>query len=139
GGAAGMAAEKHGLHIRRIEPMQLRLVFDDKSHSILDIGADRTKLSHELKSYVAVASQNLYILRRRQLLQFVESQPRDRYELIRPFLSLERVNALEAVFKEVKEQAEREAYVAQEEFERGLGQLGALLGRAPTSDRLDQD
>jgi hypothetical protein len=73
------------------------------------------------------------------LLQFVESQPRDRYELIRPFLSLERVNALETVFKDAKEQTEREAYSARENFERRLGQLADVLGRTPASDRLEQD
>src|SRR5438093_2309222 len=139
GRAAGISSEKHGPHIRKIEPIQLRLVFDDKRRSIVDVGSDIATLPPELRAYLTEASHNLYILRRRQLLQFVESQPRDRYELIRPFLSLERVNALETVFKDAKEQAEREAYAAREDFEHRLGQLTDLLGRAPASDRLEQD
>src|SRR5439155_8370264 len=69
--------------------------FDDKDATSYSLETSSTFLPEQIRDYLSCARENVYLLRRRQLLEFVESQPRERYELLRPFLSIDGVEAWE--------------------------------------------
>ena len=71
----------------------------------------RSKLgnSQGLAGYLNAAKEDLFILRRRDILNFIDSQPRDRYGYLRPFLPLVGVQEVENAMKEAREKANRSA------------------------------
>src|SRR5882724_10204412 len=95
-GRAGLSYERHGPHIRAQDfPTKIALTFDDKDATSSSLETSSTLLPEQIRDYLNCASENVYLLRRRQLLEFVESQPRERYQLLRPFLSIDVVEAWE--------------------------------------------
>jgi len=102
GRAAGLSAERHGPHIRADKyPTKISVTFDDKS--VFDLQTDSISLPLEVQRYLEAARQNVYILRRHQLLEFVESKPRDRYDLLRPFLPLNEFEKVEETIRKAHE------------------------------------
>lgn len=131
GRASGLSSERHGPHIHgRDYPTDIALTFNDSSRTIFDLKTDRASLPPAIRSYVAAAGDGSYILRRRQLLAFVESLPRERYDLIRPFVRLEPVEAIEGALREVRDRMSRVASIAKEDTDRHYRELQRLTGIA---------
>lgn len=130
GRASGLSSERHGPHIRRPAGgrTSISITFADPGHSVVGLDAKAESLSPSINAYLDAAKQNLYILRRKQLLELIESQPRDRYDLLRPFLPLDRVEALEEGLRDAEERSERNAVVARQRVEGRLRDLGRAAG-----------
>lgn len=113
GRASGLSSDRHGPHIRSGPyPTKIVLTFDDPAATVLDLHTDRNTLPPSIKDYLAAAGENVYILRRRQILDFIESQPRERYGLLRPFIPLSGVEALEEALRQARDQAAGESQLA---------------------------
>lgn len=129
GRAAGLSSERHGPHIRSGPyPTRIALTFDDAAATVLDLQTDKHTLPPPIKDYLNAAGENVYILRRRQILDFIESQPRDRYGFLRPFIPLSSVEAIEEVLRQARDQADRESQSAMS----GANRLTQDLQRAVT-------
>ena len=89
GRAQGLSSDRHGPHIHLgNNPVRIGVTFADSLSTTFALDADRTHLPDGVRNYLVSAGENLYILRRRQILYFIDSLPRDRYALLRPFLPL---------------------------------------------------
>lgn len=106
-GRMGVSTERHGPNIRSSSPSKIYVRFTDGSEFIL--GIDVELLPMPLKDYLSAAQEPLYILRRRQILDFIESKPQERYELLRPFLPLTEAEEREAALRGAFQKAEDEA------------------------------
>jgi hypothetical protein len=87
------------------------------------LSSNANDLPSEIRQYVTSARENLYILRRLQVLQFIESQPRERYAKLRPFLPLTEVEAVENALRQARERADAEAQRARQDSERLINQI----------------
>lgn len=140
-GRLGLSTDRHGPHIRGQQyPMQIAITFDDPGSSILDLRTNAKTLSVPAQQYLEAARENLYILRRRQILDFIERQPRERYDVLRPFLPLSGVEAAEEALRQARDRAERAALVAKEELNRLVQELRReLVGRGLSPDPSEQE
>jgi len=110
---ATLSSSRHGPHIRSQDyPQHISIVLTNGSKTSIDLTTAQASLPLPVQQYLGDARANLFILRRRQLLDFVESQPRDRYALLRPFLQLESVEAWEASLRDLRTSLTRQAQAA---------------------------
>ena len=133
GRAQGVSSDRHGPHIHNgAATVSIAIRFDDPGTTTVALGSNTTGLPSGIRAYLTAASENLYILRRLQVLEFIESQPRERYAKLRPFLPLTEVEAVENALRQAKEKADAEAQMAKQESERVIYQICRELG-LPTS------
>ena len=119
GRAQGLSSDRHGPHIRNVgSPPRIAVTFDDPASSTFAQDSAPASLPLEIQKYVESARENLYILRRRQVLEFIDCQPRERYDLLRPFLPLSGIEAMENAIRAARERAESEAQRAGQEVGR---------------------
>jgi energy-coupling factor transporter ATP-binding protein EcfA2 len=91
-GKAGITFARHATHIRGGD-FAVEIEFSDGTTLRRTDGGVTGALP---AGYVAGAPEvGAYVLRRRQLLDFIEAQPSTRYDLIRAFIPLHRASAIE--------------------------------------------
>lgn len=136
GRAQALSSERHGPHIRNGEhPPLIAITFDDVDTTVFNLQSNAESQPTALQDYLQGAGENLYILRRRQVLDFIDSQPRERYDLLRPFLPLSGIEALEEALRQARERTDTEVRNAGQEASRLTQDLHRLLG----SDTLSQE
>ena len=75
GRAQGLSSDQHGPHIRDGQySTRIAITFDDTSSTVFDFRTSLPSLPPKLQEYIEAARENLYILRRLQILDFIESQ-----------------------------------------------------------------
>lgn len=99
GRAQELSSQKHGSHIHSSAPPFVSLTFSSPENVTIDSMRTPTNVSVSMGQYIAGAKENLYIMRRSQLSRFIDSQPRDRYTLLRPFMPLGKIDELEESFR----------------------------------------
>jgi len=88
-----------------------------------------TTLSPAAQSYAATAGiADQFILRRGRVLNFIEAVPRQRYEVLRPFLALSEVSDLEAALAAAVQQVEAKEVIAKKEEDSACSDLLRLPG-----------
>lgn len=133
GRAQGISSDRHGPHIHNgANTTSIAVRFNDSRTTTFVLGSRPNGLPSEIREYLTAASENLYILRRLQVLEFIESQPRERYAKLRPFLPLTEVEAVENALRQARERADAEAQKARQDSERIINQIRRELG-LPTS------
>lgn len=85
-------------------------------------------------SFLAGARNGNFILRRRQLLSFLEAEDRDRYQMLRPFLDLGAFDGIEAAAKEAARLAKAAAGSTKRDVERSTVRARVVLRVADDAD-----
>lgn len=105
-GQMGVSTERHGPNIRAGGPPKIYVRFSEDSEFTLETDAELLPL--DVKDYLTAAQEPLYILRRRQILDFIESKPQERYELLRPFLPLTEAEETETALRVASQKVDKE-------------------------------
>lgn len=135
GRGLGLSSERHSSHIRNGQfPMRLTLTFDDPASTVVDLQTNLTDLPVQIRQYLEAARENVYILRRRQVLEYVESQPRERYDLLRPFLPLSGVEAIEETLGKARDESEAEVRSSVQRVASIAQDIRRLLGGLTSRD-----
>lgn len=130
----GLSSDRHGPHIRNGDnPTRLRVVFTDAPGTVFAGDTLPDSLPAPINEYVQSAQENLYILRRRQVLDFVDSRPQERYALLRPFLPLSGIEDMESALRAAGDGAQAVAQDAKSTFDRLVTHLRRDLKLAPSS------
>lgn len=128
GRGLGLSSDRQGPHILDGQyPTQVAIVFDDKLSTTLELSTVTGKLPASALAYVEAGSQNLFILRRQQLLNFIESQPKERYDLLRPFLPLGHIEEVEKTLEAAAEMSGVEMQTSAQEVARIARDIRRLL------------
>jgi len=105
--AQGLSSDRHGPHIRDGgNRTRVQVVFNDAASTVFATDTSSDGLPLPIKDYVQAARENLYILRRRQVLDFIDSRPQERYDLLRPFLLLSGVEEIESALRAARDRTE---------------------------------
>jgi|HubBroStandDraft_6_1064221.scaffolds.fasta_scaffold02231_5 recombinational DNA repair ATPase RecF len=103
----GISSQRFGPHIKG-SAIDISLVFDDAKHTTFSINTDLNSCPDEVREYLQIAQTPVYILRRTQVLQLVESQPRERYEFLKPYLVLTEIEQVESTLRASRERYAQE-------------------------------
>jgi hypothetical protein len=123
GRAQGISSDRQGPHIRAgASGPSISLAFANPDFTY-SLDGQTSGIPQGLTGYLNAAKEDLFILRRRDILNFIDSQPRERYAYLRPFLPLVGVEEVENAMKEARDRSNRSA-----ENERArVAQLANLL------------
>lgn len=139
GRAQGLSSQRHGPHIKLAPPNpQIAVTFDGARPTTVDLDT-ADSLPDVIRSYLEAAREPVYILRRGQILAFIESSPRDRYQLLRPFLPLSGVEAVENSLGEARKRLENDWERSRREATRRREYLSSLLGLTGRGDDLAEE
>jgi|SRR5882672_1474249 len=134
----GISSQTYGPHIRsRLEACEIAISFGESAS--LDLKSAVSASAHTVQEYAQAARQPVYILRRGQILAFIESQPRDRYDLLRPYLSLQEIERVETAFGGALNQSQVEADAAKSLVAQHSGELRRFLDLRGTTGELSED
>ena len=125
-GRMGVSTERHGPNIRAIGRPRICVRFTDGSEYTLEGNAEL--LTPRARSYLAPAQEPLYILRRRQILEFIESRPQERYDQLRPFLQLKEAEEREAALRTASQRAAQKSGDAQRILKASSRDLAESVG-----------
>src|SRR6266404_1740864 len=128
GRAQELSSQKHGPHIRSTAPPFVAVTFSPPENVTVDSMHVPSNLSVSMTQYLNAAKENLYALRRSQLSRFIDSQPRDRYALLRPFIPLGRIDELEETFQRAAELSRQEQSNAEYRTARLIAEVRGRLG-----------
>ena len=93
GRGQGISSDRHSIHVLDSKPDASVVLTNG---DLITLSGVNTKLSPLAQSYAAAGQvPDHFILRRSKVLRFVEAVPKDRYELLRPFLPLMEVSSFE--------------------------------------------
>ncbi len=136
----------HGAHIT-MSPgeMLAEVTLTDGSSDYILAEGRATSRSEDVEGFLMAAHEGTFVLRRRKMLEFIESTPRDRYRAVVPFLGLERFHAFEQAHREAVEFKEQEIAVleaaaghTESSFRHGVGLPdGAELAEESVLDHLN--
>ena len=105
GRAQGISSDRQGPHIRAGQSgPAISIVFSNPQFTY-SLATHSAVTPNALALYLIAAKEDLFILRRKDILNFIDSQPRDRYGFLRPFLPLSGVQEVEDAMKEAKDRA----------------------------------
>ena len=139
GRAQGLSSDQHGPHIRDGQySTRIAITFDDTSSTVFDFRTSLPSLPPKLQEYIEAARENLYILRRLQILDFIESQPRERYDFLRPFLPLSGIEAMENTLRQALDRTQGEAEAETRELDRLTQDLRRVLSGRSLSQTLTE-
>ncbi len=94
----GISSQRFGPHIKA-SATEISVVFDDTNQTTFSTNTDLNSCPGDIREYLQIAQTPVYILRRAQVLQLVESQPRERYEFLKPYLVLTEIEQIESSLK----------------------------------------
>lgn len=105
-GVRGVSWRKQGAHIDCQDSEVELTLTDGPQDIILTLGTDPTTLDKRTRIFLEAARQQSFILRRRTLLDFIDTEPRKRYQAIESFLNLDEFASFEAKLKDLKKTVE---------------------------------
>jgi len=93
---------KHGTHIESKKPPEIEITLTDGNKNVsVNLDTHPPTLDKNIQTFLAVASQQSFILRRRALLNFIDAKPQERYKAVEGFLNLDKFTAFEGKLKEL--------------------------------------
>ena len=133
----GLSSDRHGPHIwNGGTSTRVQLIFNDAAGTAFATDTSRDTLTGAINDYVHCAQENLYILRRRQVLQFIDSRPHERYAQLRPFLPLSGIEDMESALRAARDRAQAVANDATSTFGRLATNLRRDLRLPPSNEPL---
>jgi len=138
GRAQGMSSDRQGPHIRAgASGPSISLVFSNPDFTY-SLEGETPSSPNGLAGYLSAAKEDLFILRRRDILNFIESQPRVRYAFLRPFLPLVGIQEVENAMREARAKANESAENARARVAQLADSIRKTLGigEEPTKDGL---
>ncbi len=128
GRAQGISSDRQGPHIHAgASGPSISLVFSSPDLTY-DLEGETSVTPTGFVAYLGGAKEDLFILRRRDILSFIESQPRERYAYLRPFLPLVGIQEVENAMREARDEANKNAAIAQARVAQLAGSISKTLG-----------
>ncbi len=125
-GHMGLSSDKHGPSIKvpRTDS-EIEITFDDGS--IFSLDSSTNSFPAHINNYLAAARQPLFVLRRAQILQLIEKEPRERGDLLEPFLPISEWNEVEDAFKQSHDTADQRASESRRALNNVVSKLSEFL------------
>jgi energy-coupling factor transporter ATP-binding protein EcfA2 len=128
GRAQGICSDRHGPHIRAgVSGPSISITFANPEF-VFSLTSQASGFPAALVAYLKAAKEDLFILRRRDILNFIDSLPRDRYAYLRPFLPLAGLQEVENALKEAKDTSSRDVEMRRAEVAQHADMISRPLG-----------
>lgn len=139
-GKQGISFVRHGCHISKSpNDAAVTVCFDPGSIDLTRTLATRTTAPPNLVAYLEAARGYNYTLRRSQVLQFIDSQPAERFRAIGSIIGIESLDKLELDFMRARDRFKAELDSHLITLKKALEKVGIATGKVPSdsNDCLD--
>ena len=134
-GAQGVSTARHAPHIRSdIEQTSVLLEFDRFSAKPSRTFRNISNVPAELSDYHHLGANARFILRRKNLLDFILAQPRSRYEQLAAIIGVSDLDKVERAFMQTRDDLERQVDTLKTQVRTEEHKLDDLIGKTNHSD-----
>lgn len=124
---------KYGTHIESKKPPEIEITLTDgnKDESV-KLDTHPPTIDKNIQTFLTVATQHSFILRRRTLLNFIDAKPQERYKAVEGFLNLDKFTAFEVKLKELVDAGQAKLLGAQDNKRQNETTLRTQLKLGPS-------
>lgn len=127
-GVQGVSLAKHGPHVHfGKEDVRVSLTFDPGDISLTRDFAHSPTPPTQLANYFDVTQKGAFILRRAQILEFIISQPAERFRAIGSIIGIDSLDTLELELMRARDQLEGEMRSRRADISSSYSRLSSLL------------
>lgn len=134
-GAHGISTTRHAPHIRaKPENVAITIEFDQPQVEITRTLRDISIIPPELLDHCNLGANSKFILRRKNLLDFILSQPANRYEQLASIVGVSELDNIERAFLQTREEVEATSNDLVAQIDAHKNKLLELVGISATND-----
>lgn len=127
-GTRGISISRHGPHIKYdASDVKVSIAFDPGNICLTRTFETHPKPPILLSKYLNSARSGTFILKRSQILEFIASQPADRFRALASIIGVEPLDEIELEMMRVRDDLEGEVRIKSESVQRLLGALSSDL------------
>lgn len=133
-GIQGLSLRRHGTHVNfRFEDVNVGITFDPGNVFLSRTFTSAPSPSPPLEEYFQITQKGTFILRRSQILEFIMSQPADRFRAIGSIIGIEPLDNVELEMMRVRDELSGKVISKGNDVERLIKELSVIIGKDITS------
>lgn len=106
-GVRGLSLQKHGTHVNyNPEDVKISLTFNPGNVKMIRTFNSSLSIPEDLEPFFKITNNGTFILRRSQLLEFISSQPAERFRAIGSIIGIEALDNLELEMMRLRDELE---------------------------------
>lgn len=133
-GIKGLSLRRHGPHVNFThDDVNVEITFDPGNVSLnRDFSSTPSPLD-QFNDYFQITQKGTFILRRSQILEFIMSQPAERFRAIGSIIGIEPLDNVELEMMRLHDELKGKVTSKEEEIKRLIGELSRIIGKDITS------
>jgi len=132
---SGITFNRHGPHTNHTkEDIQIDLTFNEEN-TLTRTHNSLSPIPYNYKKYFNVSQNGVFILRRKQLLSFIDNPPSERFNVISGFMGIDYLDKIEKAMKESVKELKNGINVKETGIEKILNNISVTVGKEITSEK----
>ena len=133
-GVRGLSLRRHGPHVNfTSDDVNVVITFDPGNISLERTFASSPSLPALLEDYFRITQKGTFILRRSQILEFIMSQPAERFRAIGSIIGIEKLDNMELEMMRLRDELEGKVRSKKKEIERLIIDISGILKKHITN------
>lgn len=132
-GVRGLSLHNHGTHVNyKPENVKISLTFNPGNITMIRTFNSSFSIPLELEPFFKITNNGTFILRRSQLLEFISSQPAERFRAIGSIIGIEALDELELEMKRLRDELEGNVNSKSGQIKGLYHEISDILGKEVT-------
>lgn len=132
-GVQGLSLKRHGPHVNfKPDDVYVEITFNPGNISLNRNFISVPSQPDQFNDYFQITQKGTFILRRSQILEFIMSQPAERYRAIGSIIGLEALDKVELEMKRLRDELQGKVVSKEEEIKRLNGEVSNVVGKEIT-------
>ena len=133
-GIRGLSLRRHGPHVNFThDDVNVEITFDPGNVSLNRDFSSAPSPPDQFNDYFQITQKGTFILRRSQILEFIMSQPAERFRAIGSIIGIEPLDNVELEMMRLRDELKGKVTSKEEEIKRLIGELSHIIGKDITS------
>ncbi|AKB85996.1 AAA family ATPase [Methanococcoides methylutens] len=129
-GVQGLSLQKHGPHLNfNPDDINIKMAFNPGNVVLNRTYSTAPNPTTSLNEYFEIAQKGTFILRRSQLLEFINSKPRERFKSIANIIGLQSLDEIELSMQRVRDELKGRRNSEEDNYRELLTQISNLTGK----------
>jgi len=131
-GTQGLSTTRHAPHIQKTpEPTLVEIEFQEPEGKASRVFGGLAKVPANLKDHIALGARGAFILRRKNLLDFILAQPATRYEQLAAIIGISDLGRTERALAQAKDEVSAQCDLLDRQIRAEEDKLRDLMGETP--------
>jgi hypothetical protein len=129
-GVQGLSLKRHGPHVNfKPDDMDVGIIFNPGNISLNRNFTSAPSPPDQFNDYFQITQKGTFILRRSQILEFIMSQPAERYRAIGSIIGLEALDKVELEMKRLRDELAGKVTSKKGEIKKLIRELSDIVGK----------